>query len=326
VVPATNIHTVPKYDVCLSFAGENRDYVEEVARHLTDLGVSRFYDTDEQADLWGKNLVEHLDQIYRKDSRFCVMFISEAYVRKMWTKHERQSAFDRAMVSDTEYVLPVRFDNTEIPALRVGTGYLDISNRTPRELAEMIAKKVGAAVAAPSAGWEYQLFSDTVAMNLLKLKAKRLDHEMEYAAPGLTMTTDTDALDYFMTRTRTFDDTLNGIEDLFSPGKQQWAFGPAGRPGDPDKIRHLANAFVKSYENLLKWAADLRGTTTPDRFRTLYKVAAKLANQPLRQIEEFVAQFAAAAERRAGDLELLISCDKSDMAAVEAELKKVQTT
>ena len=99
---------MPKYDVCLSFAGEDRDYVEEVARHLTDLGVSRFYDTDEQADLWGKNLVEHLDQIYRKDSRFCVMFISEAYARKMWTKHERQAAFDRAMVSDTEYVLPAQ--------------------------------------------------------------------------------------------------------------------------------------------------------------------------------------------------------------------------
>ena len=34
-------------------------------------------------------------------------------------------------------------------------------------------------------------------------------------------------------------------------------------------------------------------------------------------------QFAAAAERRAGDLQLTISYDES---AVEAELKKVQTT
>jgi hypothetical protein len=323
VVPATNIHTVPKYDVCLSFAGEDRDYVEEVARHLTELGVSRFYDTDEQADLWGKNLVEHLDQIYRRDSRFCVMFISEHYARKMWAKHERQSAFDRALVSDTEYVLPVRFDDTEIPALRVGTGYLDLRNRTPRELAEKIAEKVGLAVGPPPAGWEYQLFAENVALHLSKLKDKQISHEMGYASPGRTMTTDTDALDNFMARTRTFDGIVNGIADLLSPGRQQWAFGPAGRPGDSERIRHLANRFVESYENLLDWAADLRGTTTPDRFRALYQAAAQLPDQPLKQIEDFVQQFAAASERGAGDLQLTLSYDA---APVEAELKKVQTT
>jgi hypothetical protein len=314
---------VPKYDVCLSFAGEDRDYVEEVARHLTDLGVSRFYDTDEQADLWGKNLVEHLDQIYRKDSRYCVMFISEAYARKMWTKHERQAAFDRAMVSDTEYVLPARFDDTEIPALRVGTGYIDLRHRTPRELAVMIAAKVGTEVGAPQAGWEYQLFSDTVALNLRKLKDKQLSHEMGFSSEVRTLATDTEALDYYKMRAGAFDKIINGIEDLLSAGKQQWAFGPAGRPGDSDRIRHLATQFTKSYESLLDWATDLRGTTTPARFGALYAATARLADQPLRQIEEFVAQLAAATERNAGDLRLTISYDP---APVEAELKKVQTT
>lgn len=314
---------VPKYDVCLSFAGEDRPYVDEVARHLTELGVTRFYDTDEQADLWGKNLIEHLDQIYRHDSRFCVMFVSEHYARKMWTKHERQSAFDRALISDTEYVLPVRFDDTDLPALRVGTGYLDLRRLTPRELAEMIAEKVGAAVAAPAAGWEYQLFSDTVGLHMRNLKDKRMSHEMGFAAAGRTITTDTDALDYFTARSRTFDGIINGISELLSPGKQQWAFGPAGRPGDKDKIRLLANRFVEQYENLLDWSADLRGTTTPDRFTTLYATAAQLADQPLKQIEQFVEEFTAASERGAGDLELTLSYDPSP---VEAELKKVQTT
>lgn len=314
---------MPKYDVCLSFAGEDRDYVEEVARHLTELGVSRFYDTDEQADLWGKNLVEHLDQIYRKDSRFCVMFISEAYARKMWTKHERQAAFDRALVSDIEYVLPARFDDTEIPALRVGTGYIDLNNRTPRELAAMIAEKVGAPVSAPSAGWEYQLFSDTVAMNLRKLKDKQLSHEMGFATEVRALGTDTEVLDYYKMRTGAFDKILNGIADLLSPGKQQWAFGPGGRAGDSDRIRHLANQFTKSYENLLDWSADLRGTATPARFSALYAATAQLADQPLKEIEEFVAQLVAATERNSGDLELVLSYDTT---AVEAELTKVQTT
>ncbi|MCX2953151.1 toll/interleukin-1 receptor domain-containing protein [Lentzea sp. NEAU-D7] len=314
---------MPKYDVCLSFAGEDRPYVDEVARHLTELGVTRFYDTDEQADLWGKNLIEHLDQIYRHDSRFCVMFVSQHYASKMWTKHERQSAFDRALISDSEYVLPVRFDDTDLPALRVGTGYLDLRRLTPRELAGMIAQKVGTAVAPPSAGWEYQLFSDTVGLHMRNLQDKRISHEMGFAAAGRTITTDTDALDYFMARSRTFDQIINGIADLLSPGRQQWAFGPAGRPGDKDKIRLLANRFVEQYENLLDWSADLRGATTPDRFTTLYATAAQLADQPLKQIEQFVEDFTAASERGAGDLELTLSYD---MSPVEAELQKVQTT
>ncbi|MCR3747482.1 TIR domain-containing protein [Lentzea californiensis] len=314
---------VPKYDVCLSFAGEDRPYVDEVARHLTELGVTRFYDTDEQADLWGKNLIEHLDQIYRHDSRFCVMFVSEHYARKMWTKHERQSAFDRALISDTEYVLPVRFDDTELPALRIGTGYLDLRRLTPRELAVMIAKKVGTPVAAPPAGWEYQLFSDTVGLHMRNLKDKRISHEMGFAAAGRTITTDTDALDYFTARARTFDGIINSISDLLSPGRQQWAFGPAGRPGDKDKIRLLANRFVEQYENLLDWSADLRGTTTPDRFTALYATAAQLADQPLEQIEQFVEEFAAASDRGAGDLELTLVYDRLPL---EAELEKVQTT
>jgi hypothetical protein len=323
VVPATKLHQVPKYDVCLSFAGEDRDYVEEVARHLTELGVSRFYDTDEQADLWGKNLVEHLDQIYRHDSRFCVMFVSEAYARKMWTKHERQAAFDRALVSDTEYVLPARFDDTVIPALRVGTGYIDLRHRTPRELAKMIAEKVGVEVDGPKPGWEYQLFADSVALHLGKLKDKQISHEMGYASPKREITSDTDALDYFKARSRTFDGYVNGITNLLAPGRLQWAFGPAGRPGDSDRIRHLANSFVEEYENLLDWAADLRATVVPDRFQQLYKTGAQLADQPLKQIEQFIEEFAAASERGAGDLHLNLSWDP---APVEAELKKVQTT
>lgn len=62
---------------------------------------------------------------------------------------------------------------------------------------------------------------------------------------------------------------------------------------------------------------------TPDRFTNLYRITAQLADQPLKQIEEFVEQFATAAGRGAGDLQLVLSYDASH---VEAELKKVQTT
>ena len=45
-----------RWDVALSFAAAQRDYVEQVARALQAQGVRCFYDADEEIDLWGKYL------------------------------------------------------------------------------------------------------------------------------------------------------------------------------------------------------------------------------------------------------------------------------
>ena len=132
-----------EYDVCLSFAGEERPYVEMLARALQDRGVRVFYDQDEVEALWGKDLVEHFDYIYRSASRYCVMFISEAYASKAWTRHERRSALARALVEEDEYVLPARFDDTELPGLPPTTGYVDLRQYAPATLAEFVLGKLG---------------------------------------------------------------------------------------------------------------------------------------------------------------------------------------
>jgi hypothetical protein len=102
-----------------------------------------FYDEYELVELWGKDLQEQLDRIYREDSQMCVLFISEAYSRKMWTSHERKSALARAMAEDTEYVLPARFDGTELPGLRPTIGFIDIKDMAPQDLAKLIRRKIG---------------------------------------------------------------------------------------------------------------------------------------------------------------------------------------
>ena len=53
-----------RWDVALSFAGAQRDYVEQVAEALKARGVRCFYDADEQIRLWGKHLAEELPAIY----------------------------------------------------------------------------------------------------------------------------------------------------------------------------------------------------------------------------------------------------------------------
>lgn len=130
------------YDVALSFAGDQRNYVSKVAEQLQDAGLSVFFDSFERVRLWGKSLYEHLDEVYRIRSRYCVMFISEAYGNKVWTTHERRSAQARALKEQREYILPVRFDDTEIPGLLDTIAYVDARKTAPEEVADLVREKV----------------------------------------------------------------------------------------------------------------------------------------------------------------------------------------
>jgi TIR domain-containing protein len=132
-----------QYDVCLSFAGEDRPYVEKAAEALRSSGVRTFYDAYEKATLWGKDLYVHLDYVYQKAARYCVIFASAQYAEKLWTNHERQSAQARAFTENEEYLLPVRIDDTDIPGVRPTVGYIDARTTTPEELAQLVLTKLG---------------------------------------------------------------------------------------------------------------------------------------------------------------------------------------
>lgn len=130
------------YDVALSFAGEDRESVEQVAEELRSIGITVFYDRFEEVDLWGKDLAEHFGQVYGTDSRFVVLFVSRAYAGKAWPRHEKQFALSRQLINGGERILPVRFDETEIPGLPSTIAYLDLRVLTPTKLAELIRQKV----------------------------------------------------------------------------------------------------------------------------------------------------------------------------------------
>lgn len=130
------------YDVALSFAGEDRGYVDSVAAELERLGISVFYDRFEQVNLWGAELATHLGNVYGRDSRFVVMFLSTHYASKAWPNHEKSFALGGHLKGDTGRILPVRFDDTEIPGLPPTLGYLDLRVLTPAKLAELIRQKI----------------------------------------------------------------------------------------------------------------------------------------------------------------------------------------
>ncbi len=130
------------YELALSFAGENRPFIDEVAQELSALGVKFFYDAYEQVNLLGKDLVAHFGAIYRDRANFCAMFISHHYVRKAWPQLERQHAQARALAERREYILPIRLDDAEVPGLSPTIGYVDARGRTAKEIAGILFRKI----------------------------------------------------------------------------------------------------------------------------------------------------------------------------------------
>lgn len=134
-----------RYDVVLSFASEERTYVEAVADYLKEQGIRVFYDgyENEEVKMWGEDLAEVLDQIYRGNARYCVMFISQNYAKKVWPNYERKSAVAKAITEKQAYILPARFDATEVPGIKPTVKYIDLNVKTPQQLGQMILLKLG---------------------------------------------------------------------------------------------------------------------------------------------------------------------------------------
>jgi hypothetical protein len=136
--------------VALSFAGAQRDYVEQVAQALKARGIRCFYDADEQVRLWGAHLAEELPRIYARESAAVVVFVSADYAGRDWTRLERRAAFSRAVAEAGVYVLPARFDDSELPGLLPDVVAIDLRRHTPGRFADLVAAKLADLAISPS--------------------------------------------------------------------------------------------------------------------------------------------------------------------------------
>jgi hypothetical protein len=130
-----------QYDVALSFAGEDRVQAKELAKLIQTAGYSVFY--DEFEELWGEDLSAKLHEVYGKQSRFCVIFVSEHYLKKPWTNEERKTVLARAMQQPGRYLLPIRLDDSELPGLADVTAFKDLRQKSMEEIFESLKRILG---------------------------------------------------------------------------------------------------------------------------------------------------------------------------------------
>ncbi|MCY4160543.1 MAG: toll/interleukin-1 receptor domain-containing protein [Flavobacteriaceae bacterium] len=132
-----------RYDVALSFAGEQRDYIEVIANFLLSSGMSVYYDIHSKNAHWGQSLTEITEYIYAKKSDCVVLFISKDYCSKKWPRLEAEHSM-KAMSENQIKILPIRFDDSILPGLDQDIQYLKVEDYlTPQLLAKEVAEKLG---------------------------------------------------------------------------------------------------------------------------------------------------------------------------------------
>jgi Subtilase family/TIR domain len=135
-----------RFAVAVSYPGERRDYVKKVIWALRDLEMPRekiFYDRFHEAELVGPNLDSRLQRIYHDDSELIVIFISAEYEQKDWCGLEWRAIRDIIKRRQDADVMPLRFDDTDVPGLFSIDGYIDLRKRDPEQVADLINDRLG---------------------------------------------------------------------------------------------------------------------------------------------------------------------------------------
>jgi len=130
-----------EFDVAISFSRSQREFAKNLANRLKILGLHVFFDEDYEADIWGKDLVEYLVDVYSIKARFCVILVSGEYASGAYTNLERKAALVRQLEQKGEYILPIQFDNTKLPGLLSTTGHLSAAIGIER-IADNLVKKI----------------------------------------------------------------------------------------------------------------------------------------------------------------------------------------
>ncbi|MFL6145093.1 MAG: TIR domain-containing protein [Labedaea sp.] len=134
------------YDIAVSFAGAQREYVERVIEVCKARDLRVFYDRDNTVDLWGRNFVYEMRIIYGGTrARYFVPFISAEYLNGAYPMDEFDAATSQAIQRGNDgYILPILVGDVRVPPvlLNPAIGYLRAERYTTDGLADAIAYRV----------------------------------------------------------------------------------------------------------------------------------------------------------------------------------------
>jgi hypothetical protein len=139
--PTTNL-AGRKFKVALSFPGERRAFVSEVALGLRNLNVDVFYDAFFEAELARPDLDVLLQHVYYDNSELIVVFLCDEYESKEWCSLEWRAVRDLIKSRRGASIMPMRFDDAQVPGLFSIDGYIDLRGRVPQDAVNLIRERL----------------------------------------------------------------------------------------------------------------------------------------------------------------------------------------
>jgi Uncharacterized protein containing a TIR (Toll-Interleukin 1-resistance) domain len=137
-----------RFAIALSFPGERREYVEQVANALLpafgggDQGKARiFYDAWHEVLIVGYASNRKLQDIYATDSDLIVPFFCEDYRKKKWCGVELRAIEELIFDQEFDRVFPFRFDHVQIPGTFKQDIFPIVSERSADDVARLILDK-----------------------------------------------------------------------------------------------------------------------------------------------------------------------------------------
>lgn len=131
------------FDVALSFPGEAREYVQQVAAALDHLiGPDRyFYDHNYVAQLARPSLDIFLQAIYRDRSKLIVVFLGSDYERKEWCGIEFRAIREVLNARAAERIMYVRMDDGAVEGVLGHDGFVDARRFSPEDIARFVQER-----------------------------------------------------------------------------------------------------------------------------------------------------------------------------------------
>jgi tetratricopeptide (TPR) repeat protein len=133
-----------RFSIALSFPGERREYVEQVANALLaafggERGKARiFYDAWHEVLIVGYASNRKLQDIYATASDLIVPFFCEDYRKKKWCGVELRAIEELIFDQEFDRVFPFRFDHVQIPGAFKQDIFPIVSERSAGDVARLI--------------------------------------------------------------------------------------------------------------------------------------------------------------------------------------------
>ena len=152
--------------------------------------------------------------------------------------------------------------------------------RTPSGLRRLIARR--------PAGWEYMLLAGSLYQDLESRAENYRDHRARYVRASDVVVTEGEVESYLEGERAKAINLVRNFSNLLNGPALEAAIGAPGEPADPVEMAHFVDRMGSTYVALMDWAARLRGSRHPLRYRRIFDLVARFIDSAVEEYRAWV--------------------------------------